>query len=808
MEGFLKDILFSFRSLKKQPRTTIVILLTLGISIGAVTVLFTLVNSILLRPLNYGDPERLVRIFESNPKKDSEFFSVSPANYLDWKKQSHSFDDMGAMTRPDNLNLVVGSEPEPVSASRVSVNLFSLLRVNPMLGRSFLPEDGQSNAENAVLLGYDFWRDRFGSNENSIGKRILLNRDSYTVVGILPADFRLPLYNHADLYLPLKFTPVELDRARRFLRVVARLKPGLPMEQAQSDMNHVAGWLEREYPASNVGWGIRLKGLKEVVIGEDFRKSILLLLSAVLLVLLISIANVANLLSAQSSARHQEIALRAALGATRLRLIRQLITESILLSVMSGALGIFIAFWSLDLFLAYAPYHFPRVNEIKLDGFVLFVTLLVSFLTAILFGIVPALQSSKVDVNTALKEAAKGTMGSVGRGRVRNVLVVVEVVLALAVVIAASLLMKSFWRLENVNPGFDPHQVASLRLNLPETKYSQPESIDAFYNQLLERVKGLPGVQSAAFTNILPLGGGNSMTAFHIVGRPSELSNHSEAASYRIVSPQYFSAMRMRLMAGRYFQENEHRTDPAVVIINNAMGRRYWPEENPLGKRIDVPVGDSLGSYEIIGVVGNVKEISLDEEELPTMYFSSIQVPPQRSSTLVVRTTGDPLNSIASIRQQLWSLDRNLTAADVETLEQVLSHSLSDRRFSMILLTIFAFIAILFSAVGIYSLMAFSVNQRMQEMGIRMALGAQRKDLLRMLLKQGMSLVAIGLVVGLAVSFACSRIISSLLYEMSPADPSIFLAGSLFVCLVALGASLIPTWKAANVSPLRALRYE
>lgn len=807
MEGILKDILFSFRSLKKQLRTTIVILLTLGISIGAVTVLFTIVNSILLRPLNYADSERLVRVLESNPEKDSEFFSVSPSNYLDWKKQTHSFKDMGAMTRPDNLNLVIESEPEPVAVSRVSVNLFSLLGVNPILGRSFLLEDGKPNSENAVLLGYDFWRNRFGSDKNVIGRQILLNRESHTVLGILPADFRLPLYNEADLYVPLKFASLELGRGRRFLRVVARLKPDVTMERAQSDVNTVAGWLEREYPESNRGWGIRLKGLKEVVIGEDFRKSIVLLLSAVLLVLLISIANVANLLSAQSSARHQEIALRAALGATRFRLIRQLITESILLSVMGGTIGVFLAFWGLDLLLAYAPYHFPRVKEIRLDGFVLFVTLLVSFITAILFGIVPALQSSKVDVNTALKEASKGTIG-VGRGRVRNVLVVAEVILALSVVIAASLLMKSFWRLENVNPGFDPHQVVSLSLNLPETTYSQPESIDGFYNQLLDRVKGLPGVQSAAFTNILPLGGGNSMTAFHIVGRPSELPSHSEAASYRIVSPQYFSAIRMRIMEGRYFQENEHRTDPAVVIINHAMRRRYWSDESPLGKRIEVPLGDSLGTYEIIGVVENVKEISLEEEELPTMYFSSLQVPPQRSSTLVVRTTGDPLNSIASIRQQLWSLDKNLTAANVETLEQVLAHSLADRRFSMILFAIFAFIAILFSAVGIYSLMAFSVNQRMQEMGIRMALGAQRKDLLRMLLKHGMGLVTIGLVLGLALSFACSRIISSLLYEMSPADPFIFLIGSLFVCIVSLVASLIPTWKAANVSPLRALRYE
>ena len=803
MESLLQDMRYALRTFRNQRRFTFVIILTLAVGIGATAALFTVVNAVLLRPLRYRESDRLVRVYESNMRKDAAFFSVSAPDYLDWKEHSQTFEDLGAMTRAEDFSLVGRSEPEQVTAARVSANLFPLLGVQPMIGRSFLPEDDQANKEPVTILGYGIWERRFGKDDKVIGQTVALNGESYTVIGVMPSSFELP-FNDGQMYLPLRFSNQDSNRARRFLRVIGRLKADSSLPQAQADLGLIAQRLEQQYPDSNDGWGVTIKDLKSVVVPEDFQGSLWLLLGAVGLVLLIACVNVANLLSARAASRQKEVGIRMALGANRLRLIRQLLTESAMMSVAAGILGLIISSWGIDLLLAIDPENIPRLKEISLDWSVLGFTFLISLVTAGIFGTVPALQASKIDVNSTLKDVARGSTAGPGVRRARNFMVVSEVALALIVVIGAGLVVKSFWQLQQVNPGFDPSQVLVMKINLPESKYPKREAIEGFYQQAQQRLSALPGVASVGTANIVPMGGGNSMNVFYVVGRPQS-PGESEAAAFRIVSPSYFSTMKMGLVKGRFFEEHETRDSARVMVIDESMQRRYWPNEDPLGKQVNFGAPNDP-PYMIVGISRDVKKSGLDSEALPTMYLSSLQFRPQAANTLVIRTNGDPSSLAPAARSQILSLDREQAVASIETMDDVISRSLAGRRFNMVIFAVFAVIAILLGTVGVYSVMAFIVTQRTHEIGIRMALGARRQDLVLMVLKQGMSLALVGVAVGLVASFVMTRIMSSMLFEVSPTDMNIFIAGSLVSLVVAPAACLLPARRATKVNPLTALR--
>jgi putative ABC transport system permease protein len=805
MDTLIKDIRYAVRACINNRRFTIVIVLTLAVGIGTTAALFTVVNAVILRPLTYKDSDQLLRVFESNPRKDSEFFSVSPPNYLDWKQHNQVFEDEAAMWRSEDLNMVATGEPEQVSATRVTANMFDVLGVAPAIGRGFLPEDEQPANEPVAMLSHRIWEHRFGEDKNILGQTLKLNGVNYTVIGVMPREFELP-FNDGQLYLPLRFTEPDLNRGRRTLRVIGRMKPGVTLPQVQADLGSIARNLEQQYPNSNAGWGIALKELKSIVVPDEFKGSLMLLLGAVGFVLLIACVNVANLLSVRATSRQKEMAIRTALGATRGKLIRQLLIESALMSVSGGILGLLVAYWGVDILLKVNPEEIPRLNEISVDWQVLGFTFLISMLCVAIFGTIPAVQASKADVTTALKEASRGSTGGPGRRRMRDAMVVTEVALAVIVVIGAGLLVKSFRQLQQVDPGFDPSHVLTVGINLPESKYPKREAAESFFMQLAERISALPGVVSVGTANSVPMSGRNSMNVFFIEGRPLS-PDQSEAAAYRIVSPSYFSTMKMPLLKGRLFEANETRDTARVMVIDESMQRRYWPNEDPIGRYVRFG-GPKEPPSMIIGVVKDVKTGGLDSEALPTMYLSSLQMRPQHSTTFVIRTNGDPLNMAAATRSQIQGLDSEQAVASMEAMEDIVSRSLAGWRFNMVIFATFAVIAILLASVGIYSVIAYSVNQRTHEIGVRMALGAMRHSLMAMVLRQGMVLAIVGVCIGLGASFALTRIMSHMLFDVSPTDVAIFVTGAMLSLVVAPAACLIPARRATKVNPLRALREE
>ena len=805
MDSLIQDLRYAVRSCLKQKKIAIIIIFTLAVGIGATAALFTVVNAVLLRSLRYKDSDRLVRIYESNLRKDSALFSVSPPNYLDWKQENRVLEEMATLSMMQDFNLVRGNQPEQVSATRVSSNLFPLLNVNPKFGRRFLPEDEQPNKEPVAILGYGVWERLLGKDEGVIGQTISLNGEKHTVIGIMPADFELP-FNNGQIYLPLRFSNQDSIRARRYLRVIARVKAGVSLPQVQADLTAIAQRLERQYQDSNAGWGVAVKDLKSVVVPDDFRESLWLLLGAVGMVLLISCVNVANLFSAQASSRQKELAIRAALGATRIRLIRQLLIESAILSILGGLLGLLISYLGVRLLLAVNPEDIPRLSEIQIDWAVLIFTFLISLMTAAIFGTFPALQASKVNLNSTLKEVSRGATAGPNRRRAHNLLMISEVALALVVMIGAGLLVKSFRQLQQVAPGFDPSQVLAVKINLPESKYPKREAIESFFKEISSRLSALPGVTSVGTTNIVPMGPGNSMNAFTIVGRPQG-PGESEAAAYRTVSPGFFSTLRISVLMGRLFEERETRETARVMVIDESMQRRFWPNENPLGKEIKFG-GPDEPPYSIVGVVRDVKRSGLDKEVLPTMYLSSLQARPQPYTTVLIRTAGDPLSLVPNIRREIQSLDREQALASAETMEQIVSLSLAGRRFNLVIFSIFAVIGMVLAAVGIYCVIAHAVHQRTHELGVRLALGAQRLDIMLIVLKQGLALAVIGIGVGLMASFAMTRVMSNMLFQVSPINLLVFVVSALLSLIIAQLACLIPARRAMTVDPLTAIREE
>ncbi|HEX8457751.1 MAG TPA: ABC transporter permease [Pyrinomonadaceae bacterium] len=822
MQTLLQDLRYGFRMLWKSPAFTLVAVLALALGIGANTAIFSVVNTVLLRPLPFERPEQLVLVWETHPfgrQLGYEHLPGSTANFNDWRQQADLFEGMAALNGW-NVVLTGGDEPQRLTGVKASANLFSLLRVQPMLGRALLPEDERPGASHVVVLSHGLWQRRFGADPSVVGKTLTLDGESYNVVGIMPAsatfpqDMGMPAFFDfsvkTDLWTPYALSDEETrNRGSHHIAVVARMKEGVRLEQAQSQLTNLMRRLEEQYPDDNKDWGAAVLPLHEQVVGKS-RRAILILLGAVGFVLLIACANVANLLLARATARRKEIAIRSALGATRGRVVRQLLTESVLLALGGGALGVWLAIWGVDLLVALSPGNLPRPAEIGIDGRVLAYTFLVSLATGVLFGLIPALQISRPDFNESLKEGGRGASGSPRRLRARSLLVVSEVALALVLLISAGLLLKSFISLQKVRPGFAPEGVLTAEIGLPEQKYKDDKSIADFYRQVIARVRQLPGVEAVGAVSQLPLSGAEEIDGFTIEGRAEEqAAGLTQSADFRIIAPDYFRSMGIPLMRGRPFDERDRADAPGVMIIDEAFARRFFPGEDPIGKRIDEQGSHKRKSFmTVVGVVGGVKHSSLSADARPTMYLSYEQSG-WENMTLTVRTsTGDASNLAAAVRREVWAVDKDQPVTKISTMEETFTAAVAPQRFNMLLLGLFAAVAMILATVGIYGVIAYTVSQRSREMGIRIALGATRRDILKLVVGQAMLMACVGVGLGLLGALALTRLMAGLLYGVSATDPSIFISLSLLLAAVALLASYIPARRATRVDPIVALHYE
>ena len=806
MRTLWQDLRYGMRMLLKKPGFTAAAVVALALGIGANTAIFSVVNAVLFKPLNYREPERLVTLGHSYPKLNL-LAPISPAGYQSYKTSS-AFEDV-ATFYPFNYNLTAQGEPERVPGRRVTANFFSLLGQETARGRVFLPEEEQLGRDRVVILGNGLWQRRFGSEPDLLGKTITLNNESYTVVGVMPASFQ---FGKDELWTPLAFTPEQLSpnqRGNEYLGSIARLKPNVTLEQAQAEMNTIVNRLVTETPDDFPpagSWSVPIKFLHEEFVG-DIRPALLVLLGAVGFLLLIACANVANLMLARATARRKEIAIRTALGAGRLRLIRQLLTESVLLAFVGGVAGLLLAVWGVDLLLALNPDTVPRAREIGIDESVLGFTLGISLLTGILFGLVPALQASRTDLTETLKEGGRSSATGARLRSARSILVIAEVAVALVLLVGAGLLLRSFSRLLNVDPGFQTDNLLTMQIALPATKYREPQQVRSFYGQLIERVKNLPGVQSAGAVSNLPLSGSVTSGNFQIEGRPVPPGTPSPHSDRRAATADYLSTMRISLLKGRYFTDRDVADAPQVAIIDETMAKLYWPNEDPVGRRLTFEGGDNPRWREIVGVVGPVKHKALDADLRGQLYFPHAQSS-QAGMYLVVRAANDPMSLASTVRAAVRAVDVDQPVYNVRAMKEVLDNSVAQRRFSVLLLGIFAGVAMVLAAVGLYGVMSYTVTQRTHEIGIRMALGAQGGDVLKMVLGQGTVLALTGIVIGLIAAFALTRVMSSLLFGVSATDPVTFATIALLLAGVALLACYIPARRATKVEPVVALKYE
>ena len=789
--------------------------MALALGIGANTAIFSLVNAVLLRPLPFRDAERLVWIWSTRTDRDKAFFSIP--DYLDYRERNRTVEELAAFANW-GANLTDAGEPERVQGVRVTANAFRVLDVAAAAGRTLGPEDGKTDAARVVVISYGLWQRRFGGMRALVGKSIRLNGAEYTVVGVLPPEFVFPNAD-AEIAVPLvpETDPRRTERESNFLRAFARLKPNVTREQAAEDFARINEELREQYGGEYAKkTAPRVLFLQDELVG-DYRKSLLMLCGAVGLVLLIACANLANMLLARASGRSREMAIRAALGATRLRLAMQMLTESLMLALMGGTLGLLLAWWGVHFLIKLGPADLPRAREVLIDGRVLAFTILATLVAGLVFGLTPALASSKMDLNEELKGAGTSTSDTrPRRRRTRSLLVVSEIALSLVLLIGAGLFIKSFARLSKVSPGFEPQNVLALRLSLPPARYTKPEHIQGFYEKLTPRISAIEGVEAVGAASVLPLSGSNVRADFTIAGRPPFKPGDVPAAQNRWVTAGYFRLMRIPILKGREFNEHDTAQTPGVVVIDQATARRFWPDTDPIGARIKIDDGAPAPprEVEIVGVAAEVKHNNLQDEPTLTVYAPIAQVPAGTTSflannmSLVVRTSGDPNAVATAVRREVLNTDNEVATSNVKTMEQFLSAALGARRFNLLLLTLFASVALVLAATGIYAVVSYSVAQRTKEIGVRMALGAQRRDVLRMIVGQGLKLTLAGVVVGLAGAFVFTRAVSSLLFGVGATDPVVFILMPLVLTLVALLASLIPARRATKVDPLVALRSE
>jgi putative ABC transport system permease protein len=810
MDTLLQDVRYGVRMLRKSPAITFVAVISLALGIGANTAIFSVVNAILLKALPYNDPDRIVLAWGHIPAEGKNRSQVSATDVDDWRNQNTVFEEV--TTYGSFQPIMTGNgEPERIPAMQVGDGYFKVMKGEPVLGRVFTPEEQQPGKDQVIVLSYGLWQQRFGGDPNIVGKTVLLSSRPYTIVGVMPADFRpLPatlVAANAQYYRPVAEPHDEEERSSRHLRAIARLKPEVTLDQAQSEMNIIAARIEQEHPTNNTGYAVRLTTLTEDTVG-DLRPTLLLLFGAVGFVLLIACANVGNLLLSRSAARQKETAIRAALGAARTRLIRQFLTESVLLALVGGCLGLLLALWSASLIESLGSQVTPLLSGISIDYRVLGFTVVISLLTGIIFGLVPAVQISRPDLNESLKEGGRSSGASSSRAFVRNALVVSEVAMALVLLICAGLLIKSVMRLRDVNPGFDPENMLTMNVNVPSVKYPEPQMWAAFYNRIIERIEALPGVQTAGVTSVLPLSSNFDGRSLAVEDRPKPRGEEIAVDLY-IVTPSYLRTMAIPLMRGRPLTNQDTENQSMVALINETMAKELWPAEDPLGKRIKFPGSERNPQpwRTVVGVVSDVKQYGLDKKEPMQIYLPEAQFP-SSFMTLVVRTSTDPKSMVVAIKNEILAADPDQAVYNIQTMEQLLSESISLRQFSMMLLIIFASLALTLAAVGIYGVISYSVTQRTHEIGVRMALGAGRHDILKLVISQGMTLALAGIAIGVGASLALTRLMASLLYGVTATDAATFVSITAILLGVALVACFVPARRATKVDPMIALRYE
>jgi putative ABC transport system permease protein len=829
METLLQDVRHGFRMLIKSPLFTIVAILALALGIGVNTAIFSVVNVMLMRPLPFTEPDQLMAIWTTNAARNTTRSSTAPPDYRAWK-ENKAFDQIGAYYL-DDFNITATDQAERVRGASVTTNLFPLLHVTPKLGRLFAPEEEEFGRHRVVVLSDSLWQRQFGSDPNIVGKPVTLNAETYSIIGVLPPDSWLrQARQKAELWVPMSFEPGSNRNTRNnyFLRVIGRLRPGTDIPTAQAEMNTISQRLSQEFK-ENAGLGARIVSLAEETVGDN-SSTLLVLMGAVGFVLLIACANVANLLLARAAAREKETAVRIALGASWVRLMRLWVTENLWLTLIGGALGLILAFVGLQIILALAPENLSRDAiisrgvSIPLDYRVLVFTFLLSVFTGVIFGLIPVLQAANPDLTKALKESARGSTDSARSRRIRGSLVVSEIALALVLLIGAALLLKSFMHLQSINPGFNTQNLLTAQIALPEMKYKEGEQRSAFFHQAMERIKSLPGVQAVGATTSLPMSNESWGKQFSVEGRqPPATLDQVEAVEYRQITPDYFKATGVPLLKGRFFTDQDTKNSPDVVIINNAVAQTFFPNEDPIGKRIWtgppesllsaqlLPPGGRFPRMTIVGVVGDVMSYGVTRPIEWEVYAPHVQGGgniPLTKMYLSVRTTGDPLALAAAVRNEIRGIDPDQPVADIRTMEQRLNDSLWQSRFNMLLLTIFASVAVLLAAIGIYGMISYSVTQRTSEIGIRVALGARQSDVLKVVMKQGIIVSLIGIVIGLAAALALTRVMSTLLVGVSSTDLTIFGGVTILLLLVTLLGTFIPARRATKIDPLIALRTE
>ena len=801
MTNLRQDLRYGLRMLLKNPGVTLIIVMTLGLGIGANTAIFSVANAVLLRRLPYPDSDQLAWLWVDNRGEGIREDITSWPNFIDWREQNRVFQEIAAV-REQKFNLTGTGEPEELRGALVSANFFELMRSSPLRGRGFTADEEQEGRDSVVVISDALWQRRFGGDANIIGKTLTLDGQRYNIIGITASGFQFP--NKTELWKPLTAdAQVRGNRSLFWLPVIGRLKPGVMQAQAQAEMDNIARRLEKQYPDSNTGFGINVVLMHEQMVGK-IRPALRVLLGAVVCVLLIACANVASLLLAQGAARQKEIAIRVALGAARWRVLRQLLTESLLLALLSGALGLLVAQWGVRTLVALGPGDLPRIENIGVDGRALLFTLGISLVIGVVFGLSPALQALTLGLNEVLKEGERGGT-RLSSQRTRAALVIAEIALALPLLLGAGLLLKSSWHLQQVNLGFNAERVLKARLKLPESKYREGVAVANFYQRLTERLNVIPGVQSAgAISNVL-LNKVHNSGGIAIEGRPAPDGPRPELPIDSI-SPDYFQVMGMQIVQGRPLTLQDKREGTPITVVNETMARRFWPNEDPIGKRITFDeLGPQARWLTVVGVVRDSMRQGIDQGIRIECFLPHAQEP-VRAMEMVIRTTSDPLTMTRAVREAVWSLDKDLALSEIETVEQMLGKQAAPRRFNLLLLGSFALIALVLAAVGIYGVMAYSVAQRTSEIGIRLALGAQTSDILKLVMKQGMLLAIIGLVIGLLAAFALTWLLGTLLFGVSATDPLTFAVTPLLLLSIVLLACLIPARRAAKVDPLITLR--
>ncbi len=803
METVWKDIRYGVRVLLGNPGFSLIALLALVLGIGANTAIFSVVNAVFLKPLPFPDADRLVMVWEHRDG-GAKTNVANPQNFGDWQARNRSFEKMAAFIET-RLNITGPGTPEQVVGSYVTRDFFGVLGVSPAMGRDFLPTEDVDGSPNVVLISNTLWKRRFGGDPGIVGKQIAMGTRSATIVGVAPQDFRFPGMKSELWEL---YTIKRADQRRgRFLASIARLKPGVTLEQAQADMNVIGAQLRREFPQFNTSWGVAVLTMREQFVGE-LRTPLFVLLGAVGLVLLIACANVANLMLMRSSRRQREMAIRTSLGATRTRIIRQLLIESGILGLLAAAIGLCVAVWAKDGLVMMLPVDMSvaRANGVTIDLNVLAFTLLLAVGTALLFGLLPALRSSRPDLSDSLKEGGRGVHGSLRKNRLRAALAAAEMAIALTLLIGAGLLMKSFLRLASVPPGFQPEHVLTMHMKLNTARYAKDDQIAPGLAEMLRRIRNIPGVVAAGSVHFIPLGDGFAKTAFRIDGRPVPAPGQEPGTGVLTITPDYFAAMGIPVLKGRAFTDDDVAGRPQVTVITDSFAKEFFPNENPVGRRLFVEWGRKT-PYEIVGVVGDVRHEGLDKASYPTVYFTYAQEP-NSLANVVIRTAVAPLSIARTVQNEIHAFDPQQAIADIQPLDELVADSIARPRFQSTLVGSFALLALLLASIGVFGVMAYSVAQRTHEIGIRMALGAERNRVVRLVVRQGLTIALLGVAGGLAGAWLLTRYLQTLLFGVSPTDPATFILLPVLLCAVSAVASYIPARRAATVDPIMALRYE